>query len=197
LVGKHQRGFLRTRREPFGDVGNGRRGCAGARLLRAIGSEGPRFMARHSVMCETPSFSRMLIGLLREVNASSDSRTDLAREEARERGFQLLTRYLSPLQLAQYQTCGYFEVIGGDTGKRFRIRRGDQMNIEELDGNGHCAYALCFLPEGRLPIGDTMLAQKIALELYESDAIRVAHRCSARIDVMMEDMLFLRRRARR
>jgi hypothetical protein len=34
---------------------------------------------------------------------------------------------------------------------------------------------LCFAPKGYLPIGDIMLAQKIALELFEADAIKVAN----------------------
>jgi hypothetical protein len=29
--------------------------------------------------------------------------------------------------------------------------------------------------EGRLPVGDVMLAQKLALELFEAKAIKVAH----------------------
>jgi hypothetical protein len=33
---------------------------------------------------------------------------------------------------------------------------------------------LCFLPIGDLPIGDVMLAQKIALETSESSALTVA-----------------------
>jgi hypothetical protein len=34
---------------------------------------------------------------------------------------------------------------------------------------------LCFEPQGQLPVGDVMLAQKIALELFESKALRVAN----------------------
>jgi hypothetical protein len=32
------------------------------------------------------------------------------------------------------------------------------------------------MPEGHLAIGDVMLAQKIALELFENDALKIAHK---------------------
>jgi hypothetical protein len=34
---------------------------------------------------------------------------------------------------------------------------------------------LCFVPEGHLPVGDVMLAQKLALESFEVEAIKVAN----------------------
>ena len=37
---------------------------------------------------------------------------------------------------------------------------------------------LCFMPEGGLVVGDMMLAQKLALELFESDALEVANKFS-------------------
>ena len=58
-------------------------------------------------------------------------------------------------------------MIGGDTGKRYRIHHGYQMNVEQLDQNGRRTRLLCFMPRGGLPVGDIMLAQKIALELFE------------------------------
>jgi hypothetical protein len=67
-------------------------------------------------------------------------------------------------------------VTGGDTGKRYRIRRGYQMNVEQLDGNGKLSHVLCFMPEGHLAEGDVVLAQKLALELFESEALKIANR---------------------
>ena len=32
------------------------------------------------------------------------------------------------------------------------------------------------MPEGRLPLGDNILAQKIALELFELEALKIAHK---------------------
>jgi hypothetical protein len=35
-----------------------------------------------------------------------------------------LRQWLSPVQRAQFAEKGYFEVVGGDTGKRYRIYAG-------------------------------------------------------------------------
>ena len=87
---------------------------------------------------------------------------------------QLLSEILSPDQRAQYTAYGYFEVAGGQTGKRYRINAGSQMNVEELDASGRRVRGLCFLPRGGVPIGDIMVAQKLALELMEVDALNLA-----------------------
>jgi hypothetical protein len=97
---------------------------------------------------------------------------------ADQRSIALLLTNLSSSQAKQYRRDRTFEVIGGRTGARYRIHFGYQMNIEELDGAGRCLRALCFAPQGRVPIGDVMLAQKLALELFEDDALEVAHKIS-------------------
>jgi hypothetical protein len=71
---------------------------------------------------------------------------------------------------------GYFEVVGGDTGNRYRIYAGAATNVCEIDENGRPKIGLCFLPVGDLPIGDVMLAQKIALETSEGSALAVARK---------------------
>lgn len=98
--------------------------------------------------------------------------------EARAR--TLLKDWLSPTQACQYNTNGNFTVTGCDTGKLYRIENGRQMNVVELkdDGSPHCKW--CFapaLPDGRaLATADVMLAQKLALETMESEALRGANR---------------------
>ena len=49
---------------------------------------------------------------------------------------RLLTDNLSPAQRDQLEVFNYFDVIGGDTGTRYRIRFGTLMNVEELDSSG-------------------------------------------------------------
>ena len=93
-----------------------------------------------------------------------------------QRGFELLSQHLSPSQRRQYSLLRSFDVVGGDTGKRYRIRHGRLMNIEQLDQKGQSVMVLCFRPRGRLPVGDIMLAQKVALELFETEALKVANR---------------------
>ena len=98
-----------------------------------------------------------------------------SRREAELRGAQLLSDHLSREQRNEYERRGYFHVTGSDTGKRYRIQHGQQMNIEELDEHGRRVRVLCFMPEGRVPLGDVLLAQKVALELFEADALKVAN----------------------
>lgn len=89
---------------------------------------------------------------------------------------RLLRTWLSPQQRKQFEARGYFEVVGCDSGKRYRIHFGTSANVYEIDEFGRPRLGLCFGP-GVLPIeGDVMLAQKIALETSEDSAIAVANR---------------------
>ena len=92
-----------------------------------------------------------------------------------ERGQNLLLQWLSPDQVEQYDLCLYFEVVGSATGTRYRIRRGTAMNIEQLAADGCVTRRWCFAPEGTFGTGDVMLAQKIALETFELDALAIAN----------------------
>lgn len=68
------------------------------------------------------------------------------------------------------------------------------MNVSELDRNGQEVARLCFVPDGRLPIGDVMLAQKIALETNEPGALKVAVRENGHVfrwDLAPGQMMFL------
>jgi hypothetical protein len=68
---------------------------------------------------------------------------------------------------------------GGETGGRYRIKYGFEMNVELLDTKGSVVRSLCFMPEGELAVGDVMLAQKLALELFESQTLEVANSFSS------------------
>lgn len=98
--------------------------------------------------------------------------------EAEARGEQLLKEWLSPAQLQQYEEQGAFEVLGRETGTRYRITKGRTFNVHELDRAGRFVSSLCFAPEGHLATGDIMLAQKVALETHERAALTVANRQS-------------------
>ena len=90
------------------------------------------------------------------------------------RSLRLLREWLAPAQRTQFAKKGYFEVVGGDTGKHYRIYPGAMSNVCEIDEKGRPRLGLCFRTMGALPIGDVMLAQKIALESCESSALAVA-----------------------
>jgi hypothetical protein len=122
--------------------------------------------------------------LFRRYSAEGSSRIKALRElywksagenRPEARGLRLLRGWLSPEQRAQLDAKRYFDVIGCDSGKRYRIRYGIAMNVNELDGAGRPKICWCFVPEGHLVVGDVMLAQKIALETKESSALAVAN----------------------
>jgi hypothetical protein len=50
------------------------------------------------------------------------------------------------------------------------------VNVCEIDERGCLQEGLCFMPIGALPIGDVMLAQKIALETCEREVHAVARK---------------------
>lgn len=96
-----------------------------------------------------------------------------AREPER-RSLKLMRRWLSAAQREQFDARGYFDVTGSHTGRRYRIRSGISTNIVELDGFERSVAGWCFVPAENLPVGDVMLAQKIALENDERSALKVA-----------------------
>jgi hypothetical protein len=100
--------------------------------------------------------------------------------ECEARALKLLREWLSPAQLAQFNACGYFDVIGRDTGKRYRVHYGSSMNIDELDEYGRPYICHCFVTDVALAPGDVMLAQKIALETGELAALSVANKFTPR-----------------
>jgi hypothetical protein len=96
------------------------------------------------------------------------------RRLAEQRSYDLLAAYLSPSQMAQFRSQGRFEVTGGDTSHRYIIRNVTTINVDELDPRGTCIKRWCFVPKGDLPQGDVLLAQKLALECFETSALEAA-----------------------
>lgn len=105
-------------------------------------------------------------------------KTFLRRDSSESRGLRLLRDWLSPEQRVQFNQKNYFDVVGCYTGKRYRIHFGINSNVVELDHTGRQVAGFCFLPMGDLVAGDVMLAQKIALETNEKEALSVAKRFS-------------------
>jgi hypothetical protein len=123
------------------------------------------------------SIGRALVEWARKVQALRERHREIFGEDAREaRGLKLLREWLSTEQRAQFDTNRYFDVIGCDSGKRYRIRYGCATNVHEIDGDGRSIVGWCFVPAGNLIAGDVMLAQKIALETNELRALAVANR---------------------
>lgn len=113
--------------------------------------------------------------LLRLFRAVLDHQTPTARSEG------MLRANLTADQLSQLDAHGYFEVLGGESGHRFRVCRSPSINVEEFDEAGASLCRWCLLPTGMLPEGDVLLAQKIAIELFESEARAIANVYPARL----------------
>lgn len=90
------------------------------------------------------------------------------------RGIALLCDWLSPEQLSQFKRRKSFDVVGSESGKRYRVCYGTSTNVYEMDQKGRVVVGWCFRPAGSLVPGDVMLAQKIALETNERAALMVA-----------------------
>lgn len=93
------------------------------------------------------------------------------RRLAEQRAYELLRSHLSCTQRAQFDAFGCFDVFGSDTGRRYVVRNLTAINIDEFDTNDVCRMKWCFVPSGELALGDVLLAQKVALECFESEAL--------------------------
>jgi hypothetical protein len=118
---------------------------------------------------------------------------EICENSSEARGLTLLREWLPPEQLAQFDADGYFNVIGCQTGKRYRISHGATTNVHELDDTGRPIMGWCFVPAGQLVPGDVMLAQKIALETHEYTALAVANRFPAAAPRQISANAFRRR----
>ncbi|MCC8952922.1 hypothetical protein H8B02_05420 [Bradyrhizobium sp. Pear77] len=82
--------------------------------------------------------------------------------------------WLSPEQRSQFEKYKRFDVVGSESGKRYRICYGMSTNVYAMDDRDHDVIGWCFRPVGCLVAGDVMLAQKIALETDERATLMVA-----------------------
>jgi len=115
-------------------------------------------------------------GLLRTFWAAFEPR-----ETAEHRSIRLLRAHLNALQRRQFDEHSWFDVVGGQSGRRYRVYRAYVTNVQEVGTDGACVQVFCFSPCGHLPLGDVLLAQKVALEVFEGDALAVACRWPASV----------------
>jgi hypothetical protein len=116
------------------------------------------------------------------VSDSWSRRRSQARRPAEERGLALLQAWLGPEQAEQWASQRAFEVLGCDTGTRYRITCGTAMNVQ-LDQTGRSVARWCFVPKGDLVTGDILLAQKIALETIERQVLKLGNSQAYRMRV--------------
>jgi hypothetical protein len=135
-------------------------------------------MLTQQLVAATRPLGRLLAECARRAQALREWYRTTAADTPGARATTLLREWLSPQQRAQFDAEAYFDVVGCDSGKRYRIHYGTSMNVHEINDAGHSKVGWCFVPNRRLVAGDVMLAQKIALETSENKALAVANRFS-------------------
>jgi hypothetical protein len=100
------------------------------------------------------------------------ARSDRVGAEARAR--KLLIEHLNPLQRQQLKDYGWFEVIGGTTGRTYRIWAHRYIANIHAPKEGWKFCACC--ADLSLPTSDHVLAQKIMIESDERRFLRIANR---------------------
>jgi hypothetical protein len=79
----------------------------------------------------------------------------------------------------QFERERHFDVVGCDSGKRYRISYGSSMEYPRARRYRQAFVCWCLVPDVCYVVpGDVMLAQKIALETYEHAALALANRFS-------------------
>jgi hypothetical protein len=99
---------------------------------------------------------------------------EAVRRAASERAESLLTRCLTTAQRGELASVGWFMVVAS-SGRRYQIRRGRVRNVIEVDFAGKRLRTYCCHPADHVPDADTMLAQKLMLEMSEDEFLRLAN----------------------
>jgi hypothetical protein len=124
---------------------------------------------------------RWLEDRVRKVQALREQCRAMSEDGREARGITLLREWLSPEQQAQFDASKSFDVVGGDSGRRYRILYDKVTNVHEIDDAGQPVMGWCFVPSEHLVAGDVMLAQKIALETNERATLAVANRFNVQV----------------
>ena len=112
--------------------------------------------------------------VLEEVARETEKLRLEKQKQAEEKALQLLLDNLEENQVEIFKKTGCF-VVTGQSGKKYKINKGRVRNVEELREDGTSERRMCFHPELFVPDHDTMLAQKLMLELNEPEARRIAN----------------------
>ncbi len=103
-------------------------------------------MLAQQLVAATGPLWRLLAECARRVQALGERYRTIAAAAPAARATTLLREWLSPQQRAQFDAEGYFDVVGCDSGKRYRIHHGTSMNVHEMDDAGHSKSGWCFVP---------------------------------------------------
>lgn len=126
-----------------------------------------------------PSVRASLMGALGRLNTGKTHGLRGSKKEKRNwrkanaRAKALLHRHLPKHLRWDFRASKSFEVIGQD-GWRYLITEGSSSNVWRIEPDGSKRYRLCVVPTIRMPIADTLLAQKLLLEADIATFLRTA-----------------------
>lgn len=108
-------------------------------------------------------------------NTGRYQESERKRKEAEARADKLLIENLTLQQRLDFEKTKSF-MVKATSGKRYRIRCGRMGNVDMINAKGFIEHRLCAHPGVDVPNGDTMLAQKLMLEVDERAFLRIANR---------------------
>lgn len=129
---------------------------------------------------QRPSSEEILRNRIEHERREAEWRAEQARlarerEISEKRAEELLLASITKRQKAQYRKFAWFTVRGA-SGAQYRIRKGRIGNVDVVEPSGAIVGRLCAHPRDGVPDCDTMLAQKLMLEVDDAAFLRVANR---------------------
>lgn len=114
------------------------------------------------------------------------------RKAANMRAEGLLRQYLNAEQAAMFEKHQAFYVTS-QSGQLYRLRKKRQINIDHVDRKtGKVLQTLCAHPLASVPDCDTLLSQKLMLELNEAEFVKLARKWKPHVPVIpAEERLML------
>lgn len=103
-----------------------------------------------------------------------------AKKIANGRADALLKSMLNDTQRKNLEEVSVF-LVKSESERMFRIRRGGGVDELNEDDKVIARYCIHHSWEDKLPVADTMLAQKLMLEMSEAEFMRIANRTGVRV----------------
>lgn len=128
---------------------------------------------RHGIQEETDE-QRLQRQCLEERMRQNEVERQRKYAEADEKAKKLLEECLDEEQKKTFRKDSFF-LFEVKSGNRYKINKGCSRNIQQVDKEGKVLRHLCIHPRNNVPVYDTMLAQKLALEAEEEKVLKVAN----------------------
>jgi hypothetical protein len=112
----------------------------------------------------------------RQAREEQQAQYHAKRKAANTRAEELLRQYLNEEQTAQLEKYQAFYVVS-QSGQLYRLRKKDHINVDHIDRkSGQVLQTLCVVPKTRVPVCDTLLSQKLMLEMNEAEFVKLANK---------------------